>query len=630
MVFVLLIVINVITIALGYKILKLLNVNNLSQPIFALFSFGIGFGLISYLFLFIGLIGLLYKWIVFVLLIILLLFCFNECRYLITRFLLWVINFPKLKLSRLEVFLLMIILLLVGMNLINSLAPITSGDALTYHLAVPKRFIQNHKIYYMTDIWSSNLPSLVSMVFMFGMLIYSETLAALIPWLLSVFVIMGIFYFSKIKLPRNYSLLAVILFYSMWVTTSQIPACMVDMGWTLYTLLAVWALVYWMKKDKLPFLILSAIFCGFAAATKIYAILTPAILGLSIIIHNLDDIRSRKLLFKSMLWQIFLFGGIAFLVILPWYLKTGIWTGNPIYPLFQNIFNGNNSGSELWKTFADFAQKEGAPYGRTVWGLIFSPWKLTFYSTPSNDLGFLWLALLPSWVMIRKKHKTLTSLLFYCTLIYISWYFFFLQRGRHLISIMPILSIVTAHIIKHIYINGSNYLRRIMVMVVVISIGIGLFGNFRYSIQYWPVVFGFESEEDYLNRQLQHYADIHWINNNLGLDSRVFHDLPPNSNFLFDVDYLWGGYGNAIPFFESENSAMKMFRDQGITHFLHKSGMEYEYTQAWPDLVDKYLQPIYRDQRIVPVTRSVIRNMTTIETVIYKINYDNYFEFRTK
>ena len=79
----------------------------------------------------------------------------------------------------------------------------------------------------------------------------------------------------------------------------------------------------------------STLVCGFALGTKLLALAVPtfAIGALVVALRNEPK--------RGAAWL--RIGGFALLaaaVAAPWYLKSYLWTGNPVYPFYYELFGG--------------------------------------------------------------------------------------------------------------------------------------------------------------------------------------------------------------------------------------------------------------------------------------------------
>jgi len=79
--------------------------------------------------------------------------------------------------------------------------------------------------------------------------------------------------------------------------------------------------------------LLSACFAGFAAATKLFAVITPVLIALMFCCFMDEKISKRERLSAACVYC-----GLAFCLVLPWYLRSFLQSGNPFYPMLWRFF----------------------------------------------------------------------------------------------------------------------------------------------------------------------------------------------------------------------------------------------------------------------------------------------------
>ena len=109
-----------------------------------------------------------------------------------------------------------------------------------------------------------------------------------------------------------------------WLATSSFP----EPGLTLYSILAVWQAVRFVRTHESTSLAAAGFFSGAAAGTKYLGLASAALILAPLAVIALREHRGRALAASL---------GLAAVVALPWYLRNAIEAGNPIYPL---VFGG--------------------------------------------------------------------------------------------------------------------------------------------------------------------------------------------------------------------------------------------------------------------------------------------------
>jgi len=209
-----------ISIVLGQRILKLIGLKLSGLEIF-IFSFPLGLSILAYIAFILGIVGFLYKSIfVSILLLIFIIFIKDIVKIIIALFN-FIKNFsPKRIIKEHKLgfnfftIIILFLLLLVILNFIISFSPPWNHDALAYHLAVPKIYIDNHQIIYIPHIIFSNFPMLIDIISMIGLLLSSSALSHLFAYALSVTLVLAIYSLCKQFFNTRLAVLAALIFYS--------------------------------------------------------------------------------------------------------------------------------------------------------------------------------------------------------------------------------------------------------------------------------------------------------------------------------------------------------------------------------------------------------------------------------
>src|SRR5262249_1953277 len=114
-------------------------------------------------------------------------------------------------------------------------------------------------------------------------------------------------------------------------------------------------------------------FTGFSPRAKATALLHFWLLRLALLFVAL---RSPE---RAPWWGVLAFGGAAVVVGSPWYVKSYLWTNNPVYPFLYSLFprsiNWNQAFDEAYR---HEQQSFGRP-GHTLFAIFRAPWDLAFH-----------------------------------------------------------------------------------------------------------------------------------------------------------------------------------------------------------------------------------------------------------
>lgn len=533
---------------LGRRVFKLTRIGFSSFIEEMVFSFGLGAGIIALLTLGVGFLGGLRRWVFYLLTFGLLGVLILDVKAILIDGIRWV-RAKREWLGKFESMLVIILVLHFFFTFVCALVPRTHWDSLAHHLLVPKIYIQSGRILSMFSpggqfIEQSNYPSNMEMLLMFGMLLKSDVLATLISWSVSVFLALSVYSLGRQFLSPRASLIAMAIVYCSPIVTTYAAYTFVDLGVALFLVLAISAILKWRHTGSNRLLVVSGIYAGLCAGTKYTGLPLIPVAGAVIL---LVTILERREFISGMKYSI-VFAVIALAVSAPWYIKSYLYVGNPVYPFLAGIFGGENippgyskhAASTPWKGFDDYAT-----WYNLLLNYIRFPWDLTMMRGPFNRLssiGPLYLLFIPPLLFIRKIDRRVKYLLFF-GLFGLSIIFALGQRPRYMFPFVPPLAVVASYSISRIVKDGG-FMKRASLSILAAAMVINLILALALAVIKGPVVIGLESREDYILKMLPNHGAISFINNNLPGSARILSTDPRlyycDRSFVYDaaaIDY---------------------------------------------------------------------------------------------
>lgn len=447
--------------------------------------------------------------------------------------------------------------------LIPAMAPPSGADwdSLAYHLAIPKLYLQHHGFYYIDFASHSNFPFLVEMLYTPALSMGSPAGAKMVHYLYGVLLVLAVVMLVRKHFTPKAAPLAALAIAGMPIVLWEATTAYIDLATALYTVLAVHFLVDYLDSSDRRALVGCGIAAGFAASTKMTGLALIALLAGWVVI---DRFRGRVVARAVM------FVGVALLVCSPWYLKTLIYTGNPVYPFFYSIFGGRDWTSELARNYAASQAEFGM--GGGLGNFLLIPWNLTFHWTAFCDRGQPWLIVGPILLvavllllLARCRSRKLIGLILFFVVQLAVW-FALTQQSRYLIPAFAVLAVIVAGIA---YADDRLRITRITLYVTFAAtalVGVWMLVPFVRSAA--PVVFGSETQSQYLTRTLSIYTAQEWINSNAPFKATValFGDT---RGFYLDRPYVWADWGHNKRFtrdFSSVDEFIAYLRIQGIRY----------------------------------------------------------------
>jgi hypothetical protein len=468
--------------------------------------------------------------------------------------------------------LLLCILLLAGFVL--TLTPETGKDALIYHLAVPKLYLQHHGFYFIPGNAFAGYPLLGEMHYLLALFLQNDILAKAMNYALLCGILLGISLFSRFLLHEHaFPALSMLIFASIPSVFAISHAAYNDLFVTFFTLAAIYSFFRWSEHRLTAWLILCGLFSGSAAACKYTALLlTPlGCLGILYLAYRSGNGAQETLR------RLALYVAAALIAGSPFYLKNWIVMGNPFYPFFYGLFGGRGWDGDLARLYDLFIRNLGM--GRDLLDYLLLPWNLSLRAkmdSPEFDgiLGPIFLLTLPFLAALRRWETPLRMILAYALLTFFFWAST-AQQIRYLIPLFPILALVVGAILTRY--RSRKMIFGLLLCIVAGSLAFNGYHIARGFIKISPlrVAVGLESRDHFLSRTLPTYTMYRFVNEALPPDARIFLIYMKNYTFLCDRDC----YADAM--FEA-HTLQKILREEaspdrvsnrlkaeGFTHLLY-------------------------------------------------------------
>ncbi len=501
------------------------------------------------------------------------------------------------------------------MTLLVGLTPATAQDALAYHLAIPAKYIEHGGMFYLSENFFAQFPGNMETLFTLALLLRGSPLAGAYHWLTGAAAAASVAVLARrlaASGPGADSRTAGLAGFSIFAT---IPTVALIAGWAyvdlclvLFTVLSTlaflrfWEMVGEPGRCRMAWLIFSGLFAGLAAGCKY----TGGVQGLLIVVGALVEGRLRRRGFLAAVSA----GAVAALatgaVASPWWIKSFLWTGNPLFPFLFGVFGGRNWDAERARVLSAFLVNWGQGSG-TFLDTILLPWRLTmsarFFSMEAFDgmIGpaFLIGAPMVIWSLVRGgrdagwpagRDRLLVALAL-CAGHGLLW----VSLSRQIRFLLPSLAPAAALIAGSLY----GWLPRDRWReAVAAALKLGLAFNVALITTYFaahnplPVVLGIEPEGRYLRREVPggDYAVFEFIDQALPRDSYLLFAGSGNPGFLSKRRY------HCDPIFENRtllailrsgkdaDGVHAEFRRRGFTHLLFRWELVFDSSSGGSEL----------------------------------------------
>jgi hypothetical protein len=548
------------------------------------FSAALGLGALSLLTFGLGLVGLLYRWLFWLLLLVLAVILYPQIRAIVNLFRAEPILPTGTRLSRTLAIYLSFILTLA---FFQCLTPPVAWDSQVYHLTGPRLYLQAHRLPVDIDISLLSYPPLLDMLFMAGMLLKGDIVARLTHYAYGFLTLLALFAFAERYFNRKVAWLSMAIFYSVPSLVLVSTWAYVDLGLIFYEFTAFYALMRWLEARDKRWLTLTAILCGLAMGVKYTSVILPITLALII------ALKVRREGLRETVKALGLFGLLVIVVASPWYLKNLFSRGNPFYPfLFGGIY---------WDEFrASWLDRTGTGLAATApWRLLIAPWEMTVLGTQGTEsydatIGPILLTAVPLLALVWRKiapeeRRVIGYALLVCLIQYLFWLYgvarsALLVQTRLLFPIFPLLALVAGYTVdKLAFLTRRAFsLQWFVTTVLLLALGLNAVSSALHFVSDSPLAYlaGFESRESYLTRHLGlYYTTVVHINENLPPSAKVLFLWEPRSYYCqrdCQPDAILDKFKHLTYKYHDAEGIAEYLHREGVTHLLlYQTGLEH-------------------------------------------------------
>jgi len=558
--FLLIIFISLFAAAIGNRLLRFFKFDFNTFIEEFVFSAGIGLSVIVFSVWGLGLLGLLYTWLFYLIILVSSVLFFKEITFFATGFVRILKKLLSLEFNLLNVVLLSLLFITVFMTVAGALAPPTGHDALVYHLAWPKYFARDNSISYIPYSRTSLWPYFMEMLFTLGIILKNGIVAKLFHLLMGIMTALAVFSFSRRYLSLQLSIMALTICFLTPGVFTQATYAYVDLASAFYSFLSVYSFFLWLNSGSKRWIVLVGVFCGITMGVKFLGAYTCITLTIGLLVAMFW---TKKLRRSEGINIILIFTGFTILVAMPWYIRSFFVVGNPVYPFMHELFGGYGWKSE----FTSIGVGTGfVKYIFALWNLTMHPGS---YGGEESQIGPVFIAIIPALLIIRKIETHLRYLILFSLTFFILWLLGY-QAVRYLTPTIPLMSLGLVFIYKEIMNLNSTFFSRLVVLFILVCLGFNTCLSIYYNRDKILVAFGAQSIDTYLRHNERSYSISKYVNSNLPVDSQIL-ALAPRIFYLdrpsFREALVW-----RVSHYDEENNTedevVNWFKAEGFTHIL--------------------------------------------------------------
>ncbi|MZG30781.1 MAG: hypothetical protein F3741_08250 [Nitrospinae bacterium] len=480
-------------------------------------------------------------------------------------------------LSPLKTFIQIILGIIIFFLLSLAMAPAFSTDALVYHLAVPKAYLEAGGVTNLPNNIYSFFPQQMEMLYLFALALGTEQLAQLTGLGIALLLLIALHQYYRQTGSANYALLAPLLYISTPTFFNIASAAYVDLQAATYVFLAFYAWENGCSRKQSNWFLLMCLFAGAAVATKLTTVIILPLAFLGIATLGRRSNNTGKVVSQCLTLVI-----VSLILLLPWLARNYYFTGNPLAPYFMTFLGGENGMNwDITRSQQQFQYYSSFGMGHSILDFLLLPINLTFFSEPHSlkfdgQIGVLYLLLLPTLLCLRRQSLPMLSFF----LVLMVFWFIQTQYIRLLAPAFAFLSVLLVTGLEKGFKNYGDSVGKKETVFLSLILTFGLLFNTSTILKEWvrikplSYLFNKENRDQFLIRQINAYPAYSVANHLIGEKGKVLLVYMRNLGYLMDRPFFSDTFFEAHTLRKiideevyAENIIIRL-KSMGITHIL--------------------------------------------------------------
>lgn len=440
--------------------------------------------------------------------------------------------------------------------LAGALAPETEFDALWYHLWLPARWLASGRPVDVITEYVSLYPLTWELLFGAAMIIGGDVAAKLLHFACLLLIAVTVALFSKRWFARASGVAAAALAVGAPLLIWEGTTSYIDLALAWYIVASAVALARHDETGDHRWLVMAALITGIALAIKNLALVYLGVAGVILAIRH--GIRTNL---RQALRVAFMFGVLAIFVPSPWYVRSWVRAGNPVFPDLYGVFGARPP--ERWDTDTErelrrFKDRFGAD--RSLAHLVSLPWDVTMHGAQyGGTLGPIFLILVPVALVSAFRREGPRDRILVLALGMAAYGAVWASplssfQIRFLVPVVPFLAVLGAEGLRRLPVAAWS----IVAVLLVANLPPftpwheadrrGRSGWLTHTMRLvpLPVLVGAESREDYLSRTVPSYRAWRYIDTHTEPGARVL-TFSGGDHFYSHRDRVWSDSPLARP-----------------------------------------------------------------------------------
>ncbi len=465
-------------------------------------------------------------------------------------------------------------------------------DGLAEHLAMANKWVEAGRIYPLWYDHHSQFPASLQMLYALALLFRGPIAAKLFHFGFGLMALGAVFELTRQHTSAPAAPWAAVILATTPVFSWLMGVAYVDLAVVVYVVLATHFFLAWVASNEVQPAMLSGVLAGAAMAVKMQGVAYFGVL-LAVALY---------IAWRRAAWRpVAVFALLGVVVASPWYVKSWLVTGNPVYPFAYHVFGGKQWSAEQARWYQrhqlEFGVGDLPPqevidalprYQRLFVGpreplrLLLAPLNLTFrpalFTVPigplkvmmCDSIGPLYLIFVPMLLLFTGRPPKLKTLVIVFALLWV-WWLYSMQLTRYLLPTLALFAPAAGYAL-HRCTQVPSTLRLAPTVVVSTWLLMVLAVSMLLSAMELPQVLGTVSRQQYLTSAFEAFPVIDHLNRHAAPDAKVISYGEPRL-FYLERDYLWGDpvYHQMIIYDTMEEPAdlLGAYNRLGITHVLY-------------------------------------------------------------
>jgi hypothetical protein len=404
-------------------------------------------------------------------------------------------------------------LVIVGTAL-TALTPVTDGDALCYHLQVPKVFLMRGSVGFLPDLHETVYPLVTEMLYAVALEFRGPVACRGIQWVLGLVFAANVTALARPSLGRR-AWWAGAIAISVPAVSNGMSAPLNDVALAAFGTAALFAWIRLHERPTVRAAVVAGLMSGLAIGVKYPALVLCGLLAPTIALRAIVR-RSSKPNGDTPSWFTLaaIYLGTAAAVGGWWYLRAYVHTGNPVYPFFRHVFGG--AGLD------DVLDPIKRPLAVTPFNLVTALVPLSLhpdrFDSFSHQFGPMFLLFLPAIFLFRapRRVQVLVGLGYAFLLVCLTQR----QSMRFLLIALGPMAIGVAYL-AGVWCKRRTIPARVLMAILVATMGLEATVAVARSRHAVAVLLGRESAADFLARREPTFAVGRWAASNLPVTARL-------------------------------------------------------------------------------------------------------------